>query len=566
MAKLHRPSVRRKRRQKRQRHDKQSAGGCLGFLFFTISIALIGLLLFGGGLYASFLDSLPDIAQLEQLDQIDKTPAPATQIYATELVNGRQQQILIAEIGGSTADVHQWLPFGQIPRVIIDATVAYDEASFWVAKSAERQIWEQFVQLVDGTETPSIARQLVRRQLLAPNESDTVPFQRQMQELTLARWVNGRYSKQQILEWHLNTAYYGRFAIGIEAAAQRYFGKEAANLNAAEAALLTAVPHEPSRNPIDAPEQAKQNQTAVLEAMQAAGTITQAAAQNLQQPQFNINTHVQFSSETIAPHFIEMVQQELEQRFGPEMVVRGGLQVVTTLDLDLQQQAECLTRAHVAQLNGQNEPVEREDCPALLFLPPLPAAEQAVSHAVENAAVVVMNPRRGTIEALVGSLDFWDEQNNGMFNEAVNGRHPPGSAFKPFVYLTALSRGYAPATMLLDVKTAFEHRGVTFVPQNGNGRFLGPIRLREALGNSLGVTAVQLLNWVGIDAALRTAQALGITSLGTDAQAYDLSLALGSYDVSLLDMVFAYSVMDNLGVMTGANERNVDARKRKPPT
>jgi membrane carboxypeptidase/penicillin-binding protein PbpC len=235
----------------------------------------------------------------------------------------------------------------------------------------------------------------------------------------------------------------------------------------------------------------------------------------------------------------------------------GGLRVYTTLDLAIQQQAECVARAHVARLSGQigNElPAdERASCAALEFLAPLPAADAGTDRHVSNAAVVMLDPRTAEIKALVGSLNYWDQSIDGSFNVAVDGLRQPGSAFKPFTYLTALSQGYTAATMVLDVETDFgtPANGTPYVPQNYDRQFHGPMRLRQALGSSYNVPAVQVTSWVGVDKVIRTARSLGITTLEPGTDRYGLSLTLGGGEVTLSDMVYAFSVIDNMGVMVG---------------
>src|SRR5690606_15757355 len=226
-------------------------------------------------------------------------------------------------------------------------------------------------------------------------------------------------------------------------------------------------------------------------------------------------------------------------------------------DLTYQQQAECVARAHVNRLSGAIGPGlpadEQASCAALDFLPPLAASDEGVDREVGNAAVLMLDPRTAEIKAMVGSLNYWDESIDGSFNVAVDGLRQPGSSFKPFTYLTALSQGYSAASMVLDVETDFSeaNNGIPYVPQNYDRQFHGPMRLRQALANSYNVPAVQVMSWVGVNKVLRTAHSLGINSLDQGSGSYGLSLTLGGGEVSLLDMVYAFSVMDNMGVMVG---------------
>jgi hypothetical protein len=258
-----------------------------------------------------------------------------------------------------------------------------------------------------------------------------------------------------------------------------------------------------------------------------------------------------------------MVRDELERRFGAEQVVRGGLTVYTTLDLTLQDQVECVAAYQVQRLSGEVGNVSAESnpsCDALQFLRPLPEADIGVDHNVDNAAVVMLDPRTGEIKALAGSVDYWDESIDGSFNVAADGLRQPGSSFKPFTYVTALTEGYTAASMLLDVETDFgtPFNGQVYVPQNYDRQFHGPMRMRTALANSYNVPAVEAMSWVGVDKVLRMAHRMGITSL--EDNAVGLQLTLGGGEVKLIDMVYAFSVLANMGSQIG---QPVDAAEQR---
>jgi membrane carboxypeptidase/penicillin-binding protein PbpC len=295
----------------------------------------------------------------------------------------------------------------------------------------------------------------------------------------------------------------------------------------------------------------------VLEAMFTEELIGREGLLSARTEPIEISSGIEERFDIIAPHFAQYVRKQLEQMFGPEQLLGGGLRVYTSLDLTMQRQAECVARAQVARLSGESGNIlpadELAKCPALDYLLPLRAADVGVDHNVNNAAVVSLDPRTGEIKAMVGSLDYWDPDIDGSFNVAVDGQRQPGSAFKPFTYVTALSQGYTPATMVLDVETDFsgDIAGSLYVPQNYDREFHGPMRLREALANSFNVPAVQVMSWVGVDKVIRTAHSLGITSLDQGPARYGLPLTLGGGEVSLVDMAYAFSVFDNNGVMIG---------------
>ncbi|MBX3061180.1 MAG: transglycosylase domain-containing protein, partial [Anaerolineae bacterium] len=520
--------------------------------------------------YAYFTQDLPDFTELEQLGQHETATFETTKMYAwgPESASGNRDLVLIYEIIDPLGGDRQWLPYTQIPQHVVDATVAIEDRTFWTNRGFDlvgigRAFNEYVIKGGDIQGGSSITQQVVKNNLIEPErrlvgeEVGFADYERKVQELLLAQRATTTYSKEQIMEWYLNTNFYGNLAYGIEAAARVYFNKTAAELTLAEAAMLAAIPQSPAINPINNPEAAKLRQELVLDAMAREGMITVETAVATKTIPVPVARGIEERFDIIAPHFALYVQQQLEQMFPPELILGGGLRVYTSLDLQMQRQAECVTRAQLTRLSGAAGPVlpldELADCHALAFLPPQLAADQGKDFRVNNAAVVMLDPTTGEIKALVGSANYWDASIDGSFNVAVDGRRQPGSAFKPFTYLTALAQGYNAATMVLDVETDFgtPYNGVPYVPQNYDRQFHGPLRLRQALANSYNVPAVQVLSWVGIPKVLRTAHSMGIDTLDAGHTAYGLSLTLGGGEVTLLDMVYAYAVMDNMGAMVG---------------
>jgi len=523
----------------------------------------------GTAVYAYFTRSLPDFTELEKLGQDVDTTFETTRIYAWGDTNaaGERDLTLIYEIIDPLGGDRQWVPLENIPQELIDATVAIEDRTFWSNRGFDligigRAFNEYVLQGGDIQGGSSITQQVVKNNLIEAErrivgaEVDAADYQRKIEELLLAQRATQTYTKEQIMEWYLNTNFYGNLAYGIEAAARVYFDKTAGELTLAEAALLAAIPQSPALNPINNPQAAKERQELVLDAMVREGYISADIAAATKLLPVEVAGGIEERFDIIAPHFALYVQQQLEEMFGPEQVLGGGLRVYTTLDLTMQQQAECAARAHVNRLSGDIgsglAADEAASCGAADFLPPLTGADVGVDHQVDNAAVVMLDPRTAEIKALVGSLDYWDESIDGSFNVAVDGLRQPGSSFKPFTYLTALSQGYTAATMVLDVETDFgtPTSGVPYVPQNYDRQFHGPMRLREALANSYNVPAVQVMSWVGVNRVIRTAHSMGITSLEQSAD-YGLALTLGGGEVTLLDMAYAFAVMDNMGVMVG---------------
>ncbi len=567
-----------RRRYLRQKNEGRGArlfARAATVFLFAAFIVLIALFVVGvsgvATAYDYFARELPDFSEVERLGQDFNTTFETTTIYAftsNESEGSQQDLIPIYEVIDPLGGDRQWLGLAQIPQSLINATVAIEDKSFWTNQGFDvegigRAFYEYVLlggQIQGGS---SITQQLVKNTLIEADRRTVGEdiglddYQRKAEEILLAQRMSQVYSKDQILEWYLNTNFYGNLAYGVEAAGRVYFDKPSAQLNLAEATMLAAIPQSPALNPIDNPGEAKARQELVLEAMFRQGDISREAMNAAKQAPVKVSPSVDERFDITAPHFAIYVRKQLEEMFGPELVLRGGLRVYTSLDLSMQNQAECVAHAQVARLSGElNSEVAADElaaCPALEFLPPLNPADVGVNRHVNNAAVVVLDPTTGEIKAMVGSVDYRDKEIDGSFNVAADGLRQPGSSFKPFTYLTAFSQGYSAATMVLDVETDFgsEFDGTAYVPQNYDREFHGPMRLRQALANSYNVPAVEVMSWVGVDKVIRTAHSLGITSLEQGPNSYGLPLTLGGGEVKLLDMVYAFSVIDNMGWMIG---------------
>ncbi len=267
-----------------------------------------------------------------------------------------------------------------------------------------------------------------------------------------------------------------------------------------------------------------------------------------------------------APHFALYVLQQLQAQYNtpeqPYFIWEHGLRVYTTLDWDLQIWAECAARSHIASLRQQPP----KPCQGgLENFPPIPQISQrgyAFDHEVTNAAVVAIRPSTGEVLAMVGSLDYFDESIDGQVNVALAPRQP-GSSFKPYTYLTAFETGnFAPASMVLDVRTVFPDPGnPPYTPENYDRKYHGPQTLRQALQRSYNIPAVWLMQQVGISNVIRTARRLGLNSLNRELNSYGLSLTLGGGEVALVDHTYAFSVFANGGVMAG---KPIPAERQRP--
>lgn len=422
------------------------------------------------------------------------------------------------------------VPLEEISPNIQKATLAIEDSAFYEHNgiSIPAIIRSVFVNITSGSFAQggsTITQQVVKNTLLT-NEKSII---RKLHEWVLAIKLEQRYSKDEILALYFNNTPYGGTLYGIEAATRAFYGKSAKEVSLAEAAYLAALPQAPTYfSPYgNNKEDLEIRKNYVLERMLKLGYITKEEHDGA------VAEEVVFSpaqnNSIIAPHFVFYIQQYLEERYGPTAVTQG-LDVVTTLDVDLQRSAEAIVNEY-ALSNAQN-------------------------FNAENAALVAMDPKTGEILAMVGSRDYFDENIDGNYNIALANRQP-GSSFKPFTYAVALGKGYTPATAIFDLPTQFSTACAPsdignseypcYAPGNYDDKFRGPMTFTTALAQSINIPAVKVMYLAGINNVIDMATAMGITTLG-DAKQYGLSLALGAAEVRLLDMVNAYSVFANEGM------------------
>lgn len=469
------------------------------------------------GAYAYFAQNLPAPERLAGY-----TPAQSTKIYDR---NGE----LLFEVFDPNAGRRTVVPISKIPLVLKQATIATEDPTFYTNTGIDPRgiaralyYYVRYGKPVGGGGS-TITQQLVRNTLITAEPT----FERKIREAILAIEVTRRYSKDQILEYYLNTIPYGNLAYGIEAAAQTYFNKSAEALNLAEAALLAGLPQAPALwDPCANPDGALARQRVVLGLMLEERYITREqmnAAMSEMAQTLKSNTFQQRCRQRVpirAPHFVVYVRQLLEEQYGPEVIYKGGLQVITTLDLKMQRIAEDEARKQIDALKGKN---------------------------VTNAALVALDPKTGEILAMLGSVDFFDKNIDGQVNVAIRLRQP-GSAIKPINYIAAFEKGWTPATVIADVKTEFPIPGQPpYVPENYDKREHGLVSVRTALASSFNIPAVKTLQFVTVPKMIETARRFGITTF-KDPKNYGLSLTLGGGDVTLLELTGAYAVFANGGV------------------
>lgn len=545
---------------------------CCKWILFLGGALIAGVSLLA---YQALFTDLPDPYR------VTTTAAPAPSILIVDR-QGRGLYEAIAPDGNK----HVPLPLAQIPLACRQATLATEDSRFYEHPGVDplailRAMWRNWRGEGPFSGASTISQQLARNLYLTEEERAERTLRRKLREAWLAWRLERRYSKDALLALYLNTSYYGHFAVGIEAAAQSYFGVHAQELDLAQCALLAGLLQYPAGyNPLEYPAAAARRQATVLALMVGDGYIsrTQAAEAHAERLAY---ASTPFPIE--APHFVMWVQGQLEDLLGVERTQLGGLRVITTLDLDWQHQAEAVVARRLAALRPCAAGADPATCD--------PQADAA--RRVENAGLVALDPQTGAVVALVGNVDYFDRAISGAVNTTLALRQP-GSAIKPLTYALALdparaaATGQQPwtaATLIADLRTVFPTaEGLPYVPQNYDLTYHGPVTVRTALANSYNIPAVKTLEYVGVDALIELAARLGIPwnhavqwtgdesqivqraahpteltePMGADGvlqiaegsqpkARFGLSLTLGGGEVRLLDLTAAYAAFANGG-------------------
>ncbi len=478
--------------------------------------AIYLVLLATAGLGAIALASLVAAATMTLYSSNIASPAAVLDAKKTgTTILDRNGQVLFEGYGAQHNNV---IPLAEIPGTLKQATLAAEDPEFYhhQAFSWRATMRAAWVDITNGSKAEggsTLTQQLVKSALLTSDKT----FERKFKELLLATELERRYSKDQILEMYLNEVYYGQGSHGIEAAAQTYFHKLPDQLTLAESALLAGLPLGPSRlDPTVNPTGAAERRNYVLNRMAELGYITRAQADAaLAEP---IAAHARVIN-IKAPHFVFYVLKQLRDRYGDEQVEQGGLTVRTTLDLTKQEEAERIVRDQVKRL---------------------------ASHHATNGGLIALEPGTGNIVSMVGSIDY-TAPGFGAVNVTLS-ELQPGSSFKPIAYATAFAKGWNGSTQVDDTPMRLiGGDGKPFIPQNYDGTFRGKVTLRRALGNSLNIPAIRVIQYAGINETIDMAQALGITTL-QDRSRYGVSLVLGSGEVRMIDMATVYATFANNGL------------------
>lgn len=412
----------------------------------------------------------------------------------------------------------------QVPQELKQATIAIEDKSFYShpgfsIRGISRAVFNILIhQRLQGGST--LTQQLVKNVLLTRQRT----LLRKWREFILALQIERKYSKDEILQMYLNEAPYGGPAWGVQAAAERYFDKSAQDLNLIESAFLAGLPQRPTIYSPYHGDAWKGRTEAVLRRMREDGYISkeehEKAVEEIGKLEFSSPQGV-----VKAPHFVMYVKKLLADMFGEKLVEGGGLKVTTSLDWELQEEAQEIVSDQIDKVAYLN---------------------------INNGAAVVLEPQTGQVLAMVGSRGYDSEKIDGKFNVITQALRQPGSSIKPVTYVTALKKGYTASTLLMDVRTVFPQKGnEDYVPVNYDGTYHGPMQVRYALGNSINVPAVKMLAMVGLESMLSTAEEMGISSLApTEENLKRLGLAttLGGGEVKPLGMGSAYLAFANGGI------------------
>ena len=507
----------------------------LGAIFLFVALAggaaAGGLAIYGFSRYNEIADSVVPPEEL-----IAQLPSGGARIYDR---NGELLYEFIDEFTGLRRPV----PIEAISQSLILATISVEDPSFYennglntrgLARAALENLTPYGGNLFEGSGGSSITQQLVKNVYIPLEERAERSIDRKIREMVIALELTEQYEKDQILSWYLNSISYGGIYTGIEAAAQGYFDKTAAELTLSEASLLAGIPQSPAlyypfdhidpltgQLAIGSPPRIRQSQ--VLDLMVQNEVITAAEAETARSTPIDFHPN---RFDILAPHFVlGRIADELRARFGDKALVADGLEVITTLDMNLQREAEAIIEDRIVA-----------------------GAESAGGF---NGALVAMDVETGQILVYVGSRDYFREDIEGRNDNAI-APNSPGSTLKPFTFMTAFMQGWGTGTGIIDAPYTIidAGTGAEFSPRDPIGTFLGPMTAASALGNSLNITAVKAIEFAGVGNTISVLKQLGHTALDNPA-GYGPALTIGGGEITLLDQVISYGVLASEGVMRG---------------
>ncbi|MCU0475326.1 MAG: penicillin-binding protein [Anaerolineae bacterium] len=549
----------RRRRARKERHQRQARRTTVWASVWLTLVLLGGVVPVGGVVgvtayaYAEATRDLPTPVETTFLDSVG----------VTRLLDrtGTVELLALQDPLGSN---RTWTTLDSLPQHLIDATLLVEDPDFLQTARFDLlgtgvRLWENIMAGPTDPD-PTLTGRLVRNAISAKADAATPAGRRR--EAALVAEVNRRYTPQEVLEWHLNTNYYGSEAYGIEAAAQVYLGKAAAELTVDEAALLASIPTAPQFNPFDDEAAARGRQADTLRRMRDAGALTpEAYAQAAE-----VITAIRpggGQQPALAPDFSFYARRQAEVILdnlgydGARLMSRGGLTIITTLDVPLYGQAACALSGALGAWGGQAVTWRASDGAPCSAEGRLRALAPLTEGAPDSGSVVILDVANGEILAMEGAGNRPDAQ--------------PALTLAPFVVFEGFrdrqqGTQYTPASMVLDIPRSFPGaaEGLIYQPANLDGSFSGPLTVREAAAKLLIPPVVQMADNHGLTGILRTARRLGITTLNDGL--YDLSLLERGGAVAPLDIAYAYGVLSAQGEMFGVPvpPRGVGLRNRDP--
>jgi len=475
---------------------------------FILLIVMAGIIC--GILAGFFLALTHDLPQISSLENF--RPSAVTRIYSSD-------KVLIAELFAEKRDP---VTLKVIPEYLKKAIITTEDRNFYthsgidlkgIARAIIKDIWAG--KFVEGAST--ITQQLAKTLFLNPKKT----LVRKLKEAFLAFHLERRYTKDEILELYLNQVYFGSGAYGVESAARIFFNKSVKDLTLAECSLVSAMPKAPSKySPLVNRDLAIKRRNIVLKQMLETGIINETEYNKALNETLNLSKKNKNSLK--APYFVEYVKDFLENIIGSSRLYKGGLTIYTTLSYELQKTAEDAIAKGISDLESR-------------------MIQQGMINPDPQSALVCLDIQSGGILAMIGGKNFY----KSPYNRATVARRQPGSAFKPIVYAHAMEKGFTQNMMILDAPVAFKGRkkGEAWKPENFSKNYQGEITLRKALALSKNIPAVRLIEILGPSSVVQFGYKLGIKSTLSP----NLSLALGTSEVTLLELTSAYTVFPNRG-------------------
>ncbi len=428
------------------------------------------------------------------------------------------------------------VPLDEIPQDLTNAFIAIEDRQFYrhwglnvfaIAKALMQDILARRIVRGASTITQQLARNLFPKHL--PLERT---LSRKIKEAIVAIRIERHFTKDEIMQMYLNQIYFGEGAYGVEAASRKFFGKHVSDLSLAECAMLAGIPRDPSAySPRRHFDRAKKRQALVLASMVEMGMIMPQMAAKAKNDTIRI---LQTPKPEVGAYFCEYVRRQIESKYGSDAIYREGLNIYTTLDLSLQRAAEQVVESNLRSMEKRLGLAAKDTTQEHVL------ADSLKTDYIQGALVAI-DPQTGYIKAMVGGRDFVESQ----WNRATQAPRQPGSAFKIFVYTAAIDNGMTPADIIMDAPIVVNMPDSTqWRPRNFTGTFSGPVTLRHALAKSINIPAVKLAERIGQETVINYARRMGIRS---PLRPY-MSIALGSFEVTLLELTSAIGVLAASGI------------------